>query len=138
MIELLKPGGWLVTEDTDTDNMAAADPVHPLTDFYNQVIAGSVKMLSETKAIDPRCGRGMLPRFARAGLTELRSEGTTILDRGGGPLCRWYALSTEGSRSTYEGRGRDEQVAKTLEALADPDFWLMSGVYHCAWGRKPG
>jgi hypothetical protein len=69
---------------------------------------------------------------------ELRHEGITILDRGGGPLCRWYAMSTEGSTSTYEGKGRDGPVAMTLKALSDPDFWLMSGVYHCAWGRKAG
>ena len=131
-------GGWLVTEDTDTDNMAAADPAHPLTEAYNQAMAGGVTMLHQTKAIDPVCGRGMLPRFNRAGLLELRHEGITMLDQGGGPLCTWYAMSTEGSTSSYEGRNRDQPVSLTLKALNNPDFWLMSGVYHCAWGRKAG
>jgi len=138
MVELLMPGGWLVTEDTDTDNMAAADPAHPLTEAYNQAMAGGVTMLHQTKAIDPVCGRGMLPRFNRAGLLELRHEGITMLDQGGGPLCTWYAMSTEGSTSSYEGRNRDQPVSLTLKALNNPDFWLMSGVYHCAWGRKAG
>jgi ubiquinone/menaquinone biosynthesis C-methylase UbiE len=53
MVQLLKPGGWLVTEDTDTDNMAAADRAHPLTAAYNQAIADGVAMLHQTKAIDP-------------------------------------------------------------------------------------
>jgi hypothetical protein len=77
----------------------------------------------------------MLPRFRRAGLTELAHEATAILDHGGGPLCRWYAMSTEGSAPSRDSRS--EAVKMTLAALADPEFWLMSGVYHGARGRKP-
>jgi len=137
MVELLKPGGWLVIEDLEAATMGAADPCHPLSDAYDQVIAGSVTAMRASRAVDPTPGRALVPRFHRAGLTELRHEAFLYVDRGGSPLARWYVQSTEGSRPSYDKNGLSAQIDVTLKALNDPDFWFQSGAFHCAWGRKP-
>jgi SAM-dependent methyltransferase len=137
MIELLKPGGWLVIEDLEAATMGGADPYHPLTEPYDQVIAGSVAAMRASRAVDPTPGRALIPRFHRAGLTELRHEAFLYIDRGGSPLADWYVRSTEGSRRTYDDAGHAQAVDVTLSALKDPDFWFQSGAFHCAWGRKP-
>jgi SAM-dependent methyltransferase len=137
MVELLKPGGWLVIEDLEAATMGSADPSHPLSDGYDQVIAGSVAAMRANRAVDPTPGRALPPRFHRAGLTELRHEAFLYIDRGGSPLARWYVQSTEGSRRGYDNDGHARAIDLTLRALNDPDFWFQSGAFHCAWGRKP-
>ncbi len=136
MVELLKPGGWLVIEDLEAATMAAADPYHPLSAGYDQVLAGSVAAMRASRAVDPTPGRALVPRFHRAGLVDLRHEGLLYVERGGSPLAQWYVQSTEGSRRRYDDQGYGEAVDLTIRALKDPDFWFQSGAFHCAWGRK--
>jgi SAM-dependent methyltransferase len=137
MVELLKPGGWLVIEDLEAATMGAADPHHPMSAAYDEVIAGSVIAMNASRAVDPKPGRALPPRFHRAGLTELRHEAFLYIERGDSPLARWYVQSTEGSRKSYDETGYSQAVDVTINALKDPDFWFQSGAFHCAWGRKP-
>lgn len=137
MVQLLKPGGWLVIEDSDTDVMAAADPTHPMSERYNAIIAASVAAMRTSKTVDPTAGRGLLPRFKRAGLVDLRHEAFVLLEQGGGPLCRWYIQSTEGSRRPTGDPTAEAAIDFTMQALSTSDFWMQSGLLHCAWGRKP-
>ena len=137
MVELLKPGGWLVIEDLEAATMGAADPYHPMSEAYDQVIAGSVTAMRASRAVDPTPGRALPPRFHRAGLTELRHEAFLYVERGGSPLADWYVRSTEGSRKSYDDAGYNQAIDITINALKDPTFWFQSGAFHCAWGRKP-
>jgi SAM-dependent methyltransferase len=136
MVELLKPGGWLVIEDLDATAMAAADPAHPLSERFNQTMAGAVIAMRASRSVDPEPGRALQPRFRRAKLTDIRHEAFLYVEPGGSLLCRWYAQSTEGSHRAYTDAGQEETYRLTMQALADPDFWLQSGGFHCAWGRK--
>jgi SAM-dependent methyltransferase len=137
MVELLKPGGWLVIEDLEAATMGSADPHHNLSEAYDKVISGSVAAMRASRAVDPTPGRALPPRFHHAGLTEIRHEAFLYIDRGGSPLARWYVQSTEGSRRGYDDAGYQKAIDLTLTALKDPDFWFQSGAFHCAWGRKP-
>jgi 2-polyprenyl-3-methyl-5-hydroxy-6-metoxy-1,4-benzoquinol methylase len=136
MAELLKPGGWLVIEDIDATTMAAADPAHPLSERFNQNMAGAVVAMRASHSVDPEPGRALQPRFARAGLADIRHEAFLYVEPGGSPLCQWYAQSTEGSYRAYANAGQEETYRLTMQALSDPHFWLQSGGFHCAWGRK--
>jgi len=136
MVELLKPGGWLVIEDLNTDTLAAADPAHPMSERFNQGTAMTLKALRASRVVDPSAGLALLPRFKRAGLGNLRHEAFALLEQGGGPLCRWYLQSTEGSRRPDGNPEWEAAVDFTIRALKDPDFWLQSAMLHCAWGQK--
>jgi SAM-dependent methyltransferase len=136
MMELLKPGGWLVIEDLNTDTLAAADPAHPMSARFNQGTAMTLAGLRASRIVDPSAGLALLPRFKRAGLTNLRHEAFPLLEQGGGPLCRWYLQSTEGSRRPEGNPEWEAAVEFTVAALKDPDFWLQSAMLHCAWGQK--
>jgi SAM-dependent methyltransferase len=136
MVELLKPGGWLVIEDLEAATMAAADPNHPLSEGYDQIITGSVAAMRASRAVDPTPGRTLVPRFHRAGLVNIRHEGLLYIERGGSKLAQWYVQSTEGSRREYDERGYNDAIDLTIRALKDPDFWFQSGAFHCAWGQK--
>ena len=137
MVELLKPGGWLVIEDLEAATMGSADPYHPMSDAYDQVIAGSVTAMRASRAVDPTPGRALPPRFHRAGLVDIRHEAHIYVERGGSPLAQWYVQSTEGSRKGYDDAGYTQAIDVTINALKDPSFWFQSGAFHCAWGRKP-
>jgi SAM-dependent methyltransferase len=136
MVQLLKPGGWLVIEDLNTDTLAAADPAHPMSERFNQGTAMTLAALRSSRAVDPSAGLALLPRFKRAGLGALRHEAFALLEQGGGPLCRWYLQSTEGSRRPEGNPEWEAAVDFTIRALKDPDFWLQSAMLHCAWGQK--
>jgi SAM-dependent methyltransferase len=136
MVELLMPGGWLVIEDLNTDTLAAADPAHPMSERFNQGTAMTLKALRASRVVDPSAGLALLPRFKRAGLGNLRHEAFALLEQGGGPLCRWYQQSTEGSRRPDGNPEWEAAVDFTIRALKDPDFWLQSAMLHCAWGQK--
>ena len=136
MVELLKPGGWLVIEDLNTDTLAAADPAHPMSERFNQGTAMTLEALRASRVVDPSAGLALLPRFKRAGLRNLRHEAFALLEQGGGPLCRWYLQSTEGSRRPDGNPEWEAAVEFTIQALKDPDFWLQSAMLHCAWGQK--
>jgi SAM-dependent methyltransferase len=137
MVQLLKPGGWLVIEDLEAATMAAADLTHPLAETYDKILAGSVAAMRSTRSVDPTPGRTLVPFFHKAGLVDIRHEANLYIDRGGSPLARWYVQSTKGSRRDYDNAGYGETVDLTIKALSDPDFWFQSGAFHCAWGRKP-
>ena len=53
-------------EDLEAATMGSADPHHPLSDAYDQVIAGSVTAMRASRAVDPTPGRALVPRFKRA------------------------------------------------------------------------
>jgi hypothetical protein len=136
MVEPLQPGGWLVIEDLNTDTLAAADPAHPMSERFNQGTAMTLKALRASRVVDPSAGLALLPRFKRAGLGNLRHEAFVLLEQGGGPLCRWYLQSTEGSRRPDRNPEWEAAVDFTIRTLKDPDFWLQSAMLHCAWGQK--
>jgi len=136
MVALLKPGGWLVIEDLNTDTLAAADPAHPMSERFNRGTAMTLAGLRDSRVVDPSAGLALLPRFKRAGLGNLRHEAFALLEQGGGPLCRWYLQSTEGSRRPEGNPEWEAAVDFTIQALKDPDFWLQSAMLHCAWGQK--
>lgn len=136
MVELLKPGGWLMIEDSDAATMAAGDPDHPLSEAYDQLMAGSTARMRQARIVDPAPGRGLPSRFRKAGLTELRHEGR-ILDHGGSALAGWYLQSIAASRRGFDEAGHGAAINLIVQALGDPDFWFQSGAFFCAWGRKP-
>jgi predicted O-methyltransferase YrrM len=138
MVDLLKPGGWLVIEDLDAATMAASDPDHPLAAGYDQVLSGSVAAMRAAKIVDPAPGRALPPRFVKAGLINMRHDGRIYVDHGGSPMARWYVQSTRGSRRGFDDKGMAAAVDVTIQALSDPTFWFQSGAFHCAWGQKPG
>jgi len=139
MNQCLKPGGWILLEDTDTLSMASADPAHPLSEPFDRQMEAAARNIRALNVIDATAGRALMPRLERAGFTNVKHESLARIEPGGGPLARWFAQSTEGSRAAFAARGQDysDGIDLALRAFADPSFRLLGAMEHAAWGRRP-
>jgi SAM-dependent methyltransferase len=138
MVDLLKPGGWLVIEEIETLTSCAVDPMHPLSEAFEQGLAHMVDIMLASGTVDPKPGRTLPLRFADAGLSHIRHEALLPVERGGSKLARWYMESVDGARGGYEDDLYHHGGDLTQKALSEPDFWFQGCAEHCAWGRKPG
>ena len=138
MVACLRPGGWLVDEDSDwTTAGQPVDPAHPRYDDYQRVWRDGDWWTA--RGYDKTFGRRLPALFERAGLEDIRAESSSEVVRGGSPWPTWWIPTLE---VIDELGGADEasraDVAVMTEALADPTLWVHREVLHACWGRKPG
>ncbi len=136
MAACLRPGGWLVDEDATWGTAAPVDPAHPRYDDYQRVWRDGDWWTP--RGYDRVFGAKLPALFERAGLEDIRCEGSTEVVRGGSPWARWWIPTLEVidelGGATDESR-RDVAVMTT--ALADPTVWLQRETLHACWGRRP-
>ena len=138
MVACLRPGGWLVDEDSDWATAGQpVDPAHPRYDDYQRVWRDGDWWT--VRGYDKTFGRRLPALFERAGLEDIRAESSSEVVRGGSPWPTWWIPTLE---VIDELGGADEasraDVAVMTEALADPTLWVHREVLHACWGRKPG
>ena len=137
MLAALKPGGWLVIEDFDTTSVLpdlSANPGEawmPTADaMRNYMVRGGV---------DGRFGRSLYGRFKRLGLTDVYSEGRTMMwdaANGGAELLR-INYEQVGQKLVAAGMLNEEQLRADQARLDDPEFVTPSPIMWVAAGRKP-
>jgi SAM-dependent methyltransferase len=83
MVEVLRPGGWVIDEDGDWGTIAPVDPSHPYCARYHGAYRRGEWWTS--RGYDPTFGRTLSVLFDRCGLENIRHEATTEVVRGGSP-----------------------------------------------------
>ena len=139
MVQLLRPGGYLVDEDGDWGTVVPVDPTHPLYASYHSTWQAGEWW--ESRGYDPTFGRKLPTLFERCGLQNIHHEVSAEVVRGGSPWARWWKGSLEGIRASERTDGRltsaREQEYQALTApLDDPSFWLLSVLLHCCRGQR--
>lgn len=137
MIAALKPGGWLVIEDFDTTSVLPDLSANPAEAWMPT--ADAMRTFMMRGGVDARFGRSLYGRFKRLGLTDVRSEGRTMmLDgvNGGAELLR-INYRQVGDKLVAAGMLNPEQLRADQERLDDPDFVTPSPIMWTAAGRKP-
>jgi SAM-dependent methyltransferase len=138
MAAALKPGGWLMVEDSDYASYRAADGTHPLSAVFDATVQKGLAYFQAKAAIQPTFGRSMPTCVAALDLEPVSSETVKLRHKGGSPQARalkqTFALSSDelvvaGAISQREKDGR-------LQALDDPTFEYIE-VIHVAWGQRP-
>ena len=138
MAACVRPGGWLLDEDSDWENAGApVDPTHPSYDEYQRVWRDGDWWT--VRGYDKHFGRKLPALFERSGLEDIRSEAATEVVRGGSIWPRWWIPTLE---VIDEQGGADDasrrDVAVMTEALGDPTLWVHREVLHACWGRRGG
>lgn len=138
MAAALKPGGWLMVEDSDYASYRAAGGTHLLSAVFDATVQKGLAYFQAKGAIQPTFGRAMPACVAALDLEPVSSETVELRHKGGSPQARalkqTFALSSDelvvaGAISQREKDGR-------LQALDDPTFGYIE-VIHVAWGQKP-
>ena len=138
LVAALKPGGWLVDEEYDSDSMRP-DPVMSEGETLRPTYDALARLMTD-HGFDRRFGRRLYRRLRAAGLTDVGAEGRVeMLHRGnaGTALVRanWTQLRDQMVDRAYV-TGAD--VERDLAALDDADFMMPSSVLWTAWGRRAG
>ena len=135
----LKPGGWLLIEDTDSASWlpapeaaaAAAALFTRWTDAYVRVCRAA--------GTDPYAGRRLHGELRALGLSQVGAEGRVFMVQGGSPTAEVWRLTAEQVSPSIiaDGLLSADDMARTLALLADPTFAWMEGLVMAAWGQRP-
>jgi SAM-dependent methyltransferase len=134
LVRALKPGGWLLCEDTDFSTFVDGSPDPALRRAGNAMVA-----FLESRGADPNFGRHLFAELRAAGLAEVGAEGRVYMMRGAHPssILPRYTLERVRGPAVASGAAGDDEFAAALALLDDPTVAVMSHVMMAAWGRRP-
>lgn len=129
MIAALKPGGWLMVEDFDSDQ-----PVGTMPTAFR-----ALRRALEARGIDVHWGARQPDALRSLGLAEVDAEGVAKQWRTGTPgAALMHANYVQLRREVLDtglltARELDAEVAR----LNGPTFTMRSPILWTAWGRRP-
>jgi hypothetical protein len=138
MVAALRPGGWLLVEDADTDlqPLACLDEVGPAQRRANR-LRRAVRELMTRRGADLRYGR-TLPRALRAaGLVDVTAAGCFPV---GGVACdRLETATVRMVRAELLAAelANDDEIDAHLAAVDAGKLDLTLAPLISAWGRRP-
>jgi SAM-dependent methyltransferase len=137
MVQALKPGGWLLVEDSDDVSMVLDPRFRPSQPFAKG--RSALRQFFSAAGFDSNYGRRLVGDMCAAGLVEVGGEGHVELLRPGTPQHQ-FALLTFGqvrARLAQTGVLSEEDADAFVAAFNAPDFVGMSPITLAVWGRKP-
>jgi SAM-dependent methyltransferase len=134
LVAALRPGGWLLLEDSDWSSLLASTP--SLRDLA--VLKHALRHVMSAAGFDPRCGLDHLARLHAHGLRSVGAEGRSRVASGGGPIADWYRLWTVRLRERLLASGviTAREIEHGLAALADPDVTWLTQTMIATWGQR--
>ncbi len=139
MLAALKPGGWLLIEDTDSCSWLAGPTVDAaavaLFTRWTQAYAAFYERHDATIY----AGRRLYGEYRALGVEQIGVEGRVFMVQGGSAPAEVWRLTAEQlqERIVAESDISATDMQQLLELLRDPNFVWMEGAVMAAWGRKP-
>lgn len=136
LISALKPGGWLVDEEFDSESVAP-QPTSSPGEVFLKTHAAMAKLMKD-RGFDRSYGRLLFGRLRALGLTQVGAEAEMFMLQSG-------SAGTALLRANYEqlhaalidsGYVTEQQFQEDLSRLDDPDFMMPSSIMWAAWGRR--
>jgi SAM-dependent methyltransferase len=139
MVAALRPGGWLLVEDADTElqPLACLDEVGPAQERANR-LRRAVRELMTRRGADLRFGRTLPQVLRAAGLVDVAASGCFPV---GGTACdRLEAATVRMVRAELlaAGLADDAEIDLHLAAVDVGELDLTLAPLISAWGRRPG
>jgi SAM-dependent methyltransferase len=137
MVGALKPGGWLLVEESDAATWLA-DPRSGGAALFSKGTA-AVFQVQAAAGLDYTYGRRLYGDACAAGLLDVDAAGRVLMLRAQTPYARLWQLTIAQLRDRIVGAGllTDEEVDRFLALHDDGDFVAMGWVVMAVWGRKP-
>ena len=137
LLAALKPGGWLVDEEFDSD----AVPPDPMISPGEVLLPTHVAMgrLMVERGWDRRCGRLLYGRLRAHGFTGVGAEARMFMLTPGSPGVALIRANCDQLRDDMLQAGyvTAADFDRDLARLDDPDFMAPSSMMWTAWGRRP-
>ena len=136
MVASLRPGGWLVIEDSDFITLDTAPLSEPFKTLHELTVREGMK---RRPWWDRHYGRKLLSELQALGLEEVEAEGDFSTWTGGSDGAESYVIALEYTAPSLVAAGLIEQATldAALEHARHPDFRVVSPLQAIAVGRKP-
>jgi len=133
MVELLKPGGILLSIEPDFLPATAAEP-EPLRTFWRTWL-----QWSQSVGVNYFIGRTMPRLLCLAGLNDVAAEGTTAIYPGRSPWAKYWleTLDELRPRLLESGYVTSAVLSRFKLLYQDPRIWTSAITFVASWGTKP-
>lgn len=132
ILDLLKPGGWIVVEEPDFSAARAIVGDDAACQSVNRVNRAILQMFAD-RGIDYALGVRLPAIFQRLGLQQLSVENETPLSHGGSGLATVMEMSAEQLAERYiaTGEATCQDIEQYCRFANDPNTWA---IYHATVG----
>jgi ubiquinone/menaquinone biosynthesis C-methylase UbiE len=133
----LKPGGWIVEEEFDSQSLQY-DPLRMPGEVHLKTQAALFRLLDE-RGVERRWGRLVNGRMRALGMVEVRAEAHLSMWHGGSAGASLTRANFEQLRDALIAGGyvTEEELEEDIARLDDPEFVTPSPVMWTTWGRRP-
>ncbi|HKV43972.1 MAG TPA: methyltransferase domain-containing protein [bacterium] len=138
MLSALKPGGWLVCEDTDNVTVALVSPTDAASSgLFMKVEQGKDRVMAARGHV--YCGPHLYGFLCALGLTDVHVEGRVPLLHSGTAATHWKRLSVEQLRKdiVHAQLATEAEIEAYFALLDSPTFVAWGFTVMTAWGRRP-
>jgi SAM-dependent methyltransferase len=139
MAAALRPGGWLLVEDSDLASFMRVS--FPQRERFERAYSKFVEALS-TAGFQPRLGVRLGDELRAVGLQGVSLKGITgeWTAAGDHPVGKLYRMTIARMRERLVKAGlmTNEEFEQLLADIQSPQFHAITGLHCAAWGRKPG
>jgi SAM-dependent methyltransferase len=128
MAQALRPGGWLVAENSDYSSFSAASPDHPRAAGWNRAAAEVMAVVEGHALFAPNLGRRIPQLVAQTGLRIVAHDGRTSVRRGGDPVAHLLVKSFDHVAGLVAFVGVGAELEAVLAGLDDPTFEFVDAT----------
>jgi SAM-dependent methyltransferase len=137
LLAALKPGGWLVDEEFDSESM----PPDPTIGTGEALLSTHVAVgrLMADRGFDRRYGRLLFARLRAQGFVDVDAEGSVFMIRHGSPGAALVRANCEQLRKELVEQDyiAGDAIDCDLTRLDEADFVMPSSIMWTAYGRRP-
>ena len=139
MARAVRPGGWLVVEETDYGSILSSDVADPSAALFTSTLRNGIDLLRKSRIVDPYFGRRVRGLVEGLGLVDVSQDGWTQIIRGGEPMARFDAATIKMGAAPLLAAGllTQEELEGVQSRFMDPAFTYPGLTMYSAWGRKP-
>ena len=139
MVDAVRPGGWLMIEETDHGSILSTDVTNPSAVLLTSTWRALNDFLRKKRIVDPYFGRRVRSLIEQLGFIDVAQEGWTCMCRGGEPMARFDAATMQMATRPMISAGllTQEQHDSIQRLLLDQTFNFLGLTMFSAWGRKP-
>jgi len=138
MLSALRPGGWLVCEDTDNLSVTLVSPMDAASnELFMKVEQGKDRVMAARGHV--YCGRHLYGFLCALGLTDIHAEGRVPLLLAGTTATYWKRLSVEQLRKDVINAhlATEAEIEAYFALLDSPNFVSQGFIVMTARGRRP-
>ncbi len=136
LISVLKPGGWLLDEEFDSESVPPEPSASPGEVFLKTHEA--MAQLMRDRGFDRYYGRLLFGRFRALGLTEVGAEARMFMMQSGSAGAALLRANYEQLHGALVDSGyvTEREFQDDLSRLDDSGFMMPSSMMWAAWGRR--